>query len=36
MRAQQNYRFIAQAAFIGLMLAAVDFGLFHALSHMMR
>ncbi len=31
-----NYRFIAQAALIGVMLAAVDFGLFEALSHMMR
>ncbi len=36
MQARQNYWFIAQAAFIGLMLAAVDFGLFEALSHMLR
>ncbi len=36
MRARQNYRFIAQAALIGVMLASVDFGLFAALSHMMR
>ncbi len=36
MRAQRSYRFIAQAALIGTMLAGVDLGLFEALRHMLR
>lgn len=36
MRNGANLHFMAQAALIGIMLAAVDFGLFEALSHTMR
>jgi hypothetical protein len=36
MRSGRNYWFIAQAALIGVMLAAVDFGLYEALDHTFR
>lgn len=36
MRTGRNYWFMAQAALIGVMLAAVDFGLYEALNHTMR
>lgn len=36
MRTRHSYQFIAQAALIGVLLAAVDFGLFEALNHTLR
>lgn len=36
MRIQRGYKYIAQAALIGLMLVAVDFGFYEALRHMIR
>ncbi len=36
MRTRRNYNYIAQAAIIGTMLIAVDFGLYEALRHMLR
>ena len=36
MRTGRNYWFMAQAALIGVMPAAVDFGLYEALNHTMR
>ena len=36
MRRPRNVEFIAEAAFIRLMLAAIDVGLYEALRHMLR
>lgn len=36
MRTRRNYSHIAQAALIGSMLVAADFGLYEALRHMLR
>jgi hypothetical protein len=36
MRKSHNYQFVAQAALIGVMLAAVDLSLYEALRHMLR
>ncbi len=36
MQTGRNYWFVAQAALIGVMLAAVDFGLYEALTHSFR
>ena len=33
---RKSYRFVAQAALISSMLAAVDFGLYEAVRHMLR